>query len=490
MDIVAEGINDAWLKVIRNLEESGKESSPRGQKIKELQNVSVVIKDPKKRILSLPIRKMSLPYAFGEFLWYLSARNDVSMMEYYSKKMKGFSDDGFTLNSAYGYRIFGKHKDLPFDQWKFVVDKLQEDPDSRQAVIHLHTPNNKPTKDEVCTLSLQFFIREGKLDMVVNMRSNDIIWGFTYDVFNFTSLQELMANELNVEVGTYYHNAASMHIYEKDFSYFDYMTIYNELICFTMMDKEFSYEGLTIHSKEWESIIKIESYYRLQYQSYQISKNIFAEIVEELNGNKSLITMVDALYFYSKYKDNDRESIEELLDYDNLYHCMMRNYMTGKKLQESKLLIVDGSDGAGKSTLIKEMQEDPETNTFKSIAFGKPADDFNKQIYFYTALYTGDIVLDRFYYSEWVYSKVFKRKSRIDWVDVNIIERLLNFRNAVYMLIDTDPNICFTRLDEEDAKTFSLEQIKEIQSCYKTTFRVSNIKKKQLFNEFIEEVNS
>lgn len=57
-------------------------------------------------------------------------------------------------------------------------------------------------------------IRNSKLDCFVNMRSNDVIWGVPYDVFSFTSLQEILANDLKVDLGTYHHYVSSMHIYD------------------------------------------------------------------------------------------------------------------------------------------------------------------------------------------------------------------------------------------------------------------------------------
>lgn len=472
MKIRGEGINDAWLRVIKALSENGKEYAPRGRRIKELLNVSVEIENPKKRILSTPIRKISLPFAFGELLWYLSANNKVEPMEYYSKMMKSFSDDGETLNSAYGYRIFGKHKDLPFDQWQFVVDKLKEDPDSRQAIIHLHTPNNKPTKDEVCTLTLQFFIRNGKLDMVVNMRSNDIIWGFTYDVFSFTTFQELMANELGVDVGKYFHNAGSMHIYEKDYFYFDFLKVYDSLIYMTKFDQEFSYDSLTRHSEDLDDLILNEEAYR-EYREY-------ADVNTYSIDNHALQVIDEVLYQYRILKMQGKNELRKHLRYDNIYHGMMRNYISGKKLDESKLLITDGCDGAGKSTFIRRA-------SFQSIldviAFEKPYNDFNKQIYFNTALLSGDVVLDRFYLSEWVYSKIFGRASRVNWDDVTHLEKLLNFRNANYLFFDTDPKICYERLDNEDKQTFSFEQIERICDSYELMFRVCNIKDKNKFSK-------
>jgi len=51
------------------------------------------------------------------------------------------------------------------------------------------------------------------------MRSNDIIFGLCNDVFNFSLFQQLMLNELreiypDLELGSYYHIAGSLHLYE------------------------------------------------------------------------------------------------------------------------------------------------------------------------------------------------------------------------------------------------------------------------------------
>jgi hypothetical protein len=76
-------------------------------------------------------------------------------------------------------------------------------------------------KDVPCTLALQFFIREGKLHLHVNMRSSDIILGIAYDVPAFTTMQEVLANELGVELGEYVHTSNSLHCYERDFEMLD-----------------------------------------------------------------------------------------------------------------------------------------------------------------------------------------------------------------------------------------------------------------------------
>lgn len=184
-----------------------------GNVVGELLNTTVVIQDPTRGIVESEIRNMPMRYAIGELMWYLSKSNRLTDIKTYSKFWEKISDDGETLNSAYGYRI---HEKFGFDQWEFVKGLLTADPNSRQAVIHIKDPSNVPSKDVPCTVSLQFQIRDEKLYLLVYMRSNDIWLGFPYDVFAFTALQIKMAMELGVGIGTYTHVAGSLHLYERN----------------------------------------------------------------------------------------------------------------------------------------------------------------------------------------------------------------------------------------------------------------------------------
>jgi len=206
------------------------ETAPRGMKIRENLFTSFAITNPRDRLLYIPDRKFSLQYVMAEILWYLSGNNETAWISNYSSFWKDISDDGVTANSAYGARIYKVHpyqvhnlngggvvSGLP--QWDYVKQELTKDPDSRRAVIHIRQPQDSylAQKDVPCTLSLQFFIRDKKLHMIVQMRSNDLILGTALDVPAFTFMQELMALELGVDVGTYYHTSNSMHVYERHY---------------------------------------------------------------------------------------------------------------------------------------------------------------------------------------------------------------------------------------------------------------------------------
>ena len=197
-------------------------SQPRGYKIREKLAVKFIITNPRSRIPYVRARKFSAQYMIAELLWYISAQQSTEWIANYSSFWRDISDDGKTANSAYGARIFRPHPAIANSsivQWEYIVNELRKDPDSRRAVIHLRSgwDSSNAKLDMPCTLALQFFIRDGALHQVVNMRSSDLILGIAYDVPAFTFFQEMLALELGVELGTYTHISNSLHIYERHF---------------------------------------------------------------------------------------------------------------------------------------------------------------------------------------------------------------------------------------------------------------------------------
>ena len=190
---------------------------PRGMKIKEKLNHSFKIgmEDP---IITIPERKLSYSFMFGEAAWMLSGRNDVASVAKYIDGVKRFSDDGVTFFGAYGPKII--------TQTSYIVDTLIKDKDSRQAVMNIWRENPRSSKDIPCTLSLQFFLREANdelwLHTIATMRSNDAWLGTPYDTFNFSAISFFIICHLNkvgikCKLGELNIQAGSRHIYEYDF---------------------------------------------------------------------------------------------------------------------------------------------------------------------------------------------------------------------------------------------------------------------------------
>lgn len=212
--IFNSSMNALVLNAVDEIFSFGSLSAPRKLEQIEIIGTTRILQFPRNRIFSIPARHTDLFYAFGEFLWYLSGYNDLDYIQYYAPSIGRFSDDGMTLNSGYGYRIFSEFG----DQFEEVYQILIADPDSRQAIIMIRSPSDifLKTKDQICTCCLQFFIRDNQLHLVTYMRSNDLMVGTLYDIFCFTMFQEFLALRLNVQLGYYYHSVGSLHIYMND----------------------------------------------------------------------------------------------------------------------------------------------------------------------------------------------------------------------------------------------------------------------------------
>ena len=234
------GSADELQRALARLLLAAPEVSPRGERTRELLHAQLLLSDPRRRELASPARRFSLGFAAGEFLWYWRGARDVASLEWYNRRTPRFSDDGVTLAGAYGPRIRGvlcvdrRGSPLQTDwsfrsQWELTRGELLRDPDSRRAVLAVYSAEDaaraaRGTRDVPCTLSLQFLLRgePRRLHLVATMRSCDAVWGLANDLHAFTLLQEAMAVELSeaglaCDLGTYAHQAASLHAYERHF---------------------------------------------------------------------------------------------------------------------------------------------------------------------------------------------------------------------------------------------------------------------------------
>jgi thymidylate synthase len=196
-----------YLAIITRCLLDGHLVAPRGMTIKENLAETLTIHDAGRTLLVSSTRDLNYRFMLAEFLWIAGGFNDLETLTRYNGKYKAFSDDGLVLTGAYGPRL------LP--QWRFVLETLRRDPDSRQAIATIWTPSPSPSKDIPCTVAAQFFIRDGELHSIWTMRSSDLWLGLPYDVWTFSMLQAMVAAELRVSVGSLTMQLGSAHLYEE-----------------------------------------------------------------------------------------------------------------------------------------------------------------------------------------------------------------------------------------------------------------------------------
>ena len=153
-------------------------------------------------------------YAEAEWQWYISGDKKVKKLgDIYGKVpeiWKRMADDRGYVNSNYGW------------QWKrqnqidYVINLLKENPKTRRAAISIYDAkeHHEYKHDTPCTYAVQFTIVGQKLNMCVTMRSNDLWYGFCNDQYCFSKLQELVATETGLLIGSYYHFAHNLHLYD------------------------------------------------------------------------------------------------------------------------------------------------------------------------------------------------------------------------------------------------------------------------------------
>lgn len=220
--ITINTMNQGYKTVVDHVLDNGILMSPRGQKCREVRPYCVRFLKPASSLYTGYSRKMSLRFYAVETLGYLAGLDTqwyAALLCDANPGMQAFLNDTTdTFDGAYGPRLA---KSL-----SGIVDLLVRDPSSRQGVASIWAPGLRAglqawTKDTPCTVALSFYNSESevmspKLGMTVLMRSNDLNWGFPYDVAAFATIQTAMAGDLGWELGPYDHIASSMHVYMGD----------------------------------------------------------------------------------------------------------------------------------------------------------------------------------------------------------------------------------------------------------------------------------
>ena len=226
-------VDEALPVLCRDLLEKGQEVESRAGNTKELTFVNIELTHPMEREVLLPSRKASYPAQIAETMWVLAGRNDMQFLSKYLPRARQFSDDGLVWRAGYGPRLRNagiRINDDIYDPrfalesvdplWN-VVDLLRRDPETRQAVIGIWSNNldsGVKSLDIPCNNWLHFLARDGKLNLHVATRSNDIIWGWSgINQFEWSALLQLVAELTGLDVGSLHFSISSLHLYERHY---------------------------------------------------------------------------------------------------------------------------------------------------------------------------------------------------------------------------------------------------------------------------------
>lgn len=230
MHLKFRNVNDAFTGIVRGIHDGSipteRKNSRNGGVKQVIEPVLITYDKPCERVLFNRERDANPFMHLYESLWMLAGRNDVDSVAYYAKQMREYSDDGKTLNGAYGYRWRGQYltieteippsKKFPYgcreseakriDQLDILVDHLKANPNSRRAVLQMWNveddllkigPAKKyddsnpqqalaevmdtsvSSKDVCCNLSVMFTVRDtGKCGLCYNGKTETTDEGY------------------------------------------------------------------------------------------------------------------------------------------------------------------------------------------------------------------------------------------------------------------------------------------------------------------------
>ena len=164
-------------------------------------------------------------YIKRELEWYASQSRSINLFPGGAPSI-WLSCAGYdgAINSNYGWCLYSKENG---SQFSHVVAELQRNPHSRRAVAIYNRPSMHTDaieggkQDFICTNAVEYFLRQGRLHCVVQMRSSDAVLGYRNDLAwqQYVLLQ--FAATLNVAAGQIVWQAGSLHVYERHFKYLE-----------------------------------------------------------------------------------------------------------------------------------------------------------------------------------------------------------------------------------------------------------------------------
>ena len=154
--------------------------------------------------LSLNLKELEKEYGKVPVIW-----------KKYAANSKG------DINSNYGYLVYSA---LNGTQYEYVLQELKQNPKSRRATMvytnpSMHTQYREHGKNDfVCTNAVTYYIKGTLIHAVVQMRSNDAVFGYINDLFWQRTVLRRLCKDLGYEEGQIVWQAQSLHVYPRHFS--------------------------------------------------------------------------------------------------------------------------------------------------------------------------------------------------------------------------------------------------------------------------------
>ncbi len=218
--------DDLFIKMCKDILEHG--YSTEGEKVRPkwedgtyaytIKRFGVVNRyDLSKEFPAITLRKTYVKSAVDEMLWIWQKKSN-NVHDLKSHVWDEWADEDGSIGKAYGYQMGVKHQysEGMMDQVDRVIYDLKNNPYSRRIITNLyvhqdlHEMNLYP-----CAYSMTFNVTDGRLNAILNQRSQDILTANNWNVVQYAVLVHMLAQVCGLQVGELVHVIADAHIYDR-----------------------------------------------------------------------------------------------------------------------------------------------------------------------------------------------------------------------------------------------------------------------------------
>lgn len=172
-------------------------------------------------MITLRNNSKTVKRAIDEILWIWQKKsNNINDLD--SHIWDQWADENGSIGKAYGYQLARKYefktkegiKEL--DQVDYVLNLLKNDSASRRILTNLFVHDElKDMALEPCAFGTQWLVKQGKLHLILNQRSQDMLAANGWNTMQYAALLHMFAQVSGLEVGTLTHNIGDCHIYDR-----------------------------------------------------------------------------------------------------------------------------------------------------------------------------------------------------------------------------------------------------------------------------------
>lgn len=172
-------------------------------------------------MITLRNNSQTVKKAIDEILWIWQKKSN-KVKELNSHIWDQWAGKDGTIGKAYGYQLAKKYEFKTkeglkkMDQVDYVLYLIKNDPASRRIITNIF--NHEDLKEmnlEPCAYGTQWLVKEGKLHLILNQRSQDMLAANGWNTMQYAALLCMFAQVSGLEVGTLTHNIGDCHIYDR-----------------------------------------------------------------------------------------------------------------------------------------------------------------------------------------------------------------------------------------------------------------------------------